>query len=161
MITKNKTLSYQQFVSCYSDKLIEDLTGIAITGDVLTKINKKTAEEFVKECSKHRISSWLDLRETNVDGDDIIQSINSEELNKYILNVLNLDFVNCIYEFYSDGNYELWVIVNQYNSTVCKNIYKDSFVLDNVNIIVAESNQIDYDEMPKPNFIFNKSESKR
>jgi len=155
MKVMDKKDSYQAFIARESTALIEDLKGIAFTTDFLANIiGGEKAYELAKGLSREKFDSWLELGDNKEHGDGIIQIINFRELNEYISNVLQLGYVEQIFEFYKSGKYELWVIVNDYDINVCKEIYASSLNLCNVNILIIEEAQLDYEQMPEPNFVF-------
>lgn len=162
MLTKEKTsVRYTEFVEYRGSDLLEKLHGVAVTSDIFSQIkDEEIVVKFAKGLAADAVNSWLSLKESAENGDDIIQIINSKELTAYIHKVLEFEYVTRIYEFCSESKYELWVMVNDNSFDSCKNIYADSLKLKNVDILVVETNQLDERSMPSPNFIFTKEKSK-
>ena len=84
----------------------------------------------------------------------------NENLNGFISAALGYEFVNCIYGFCHYERYELWVILNRYDSEISRNIYMNTMDIEKTDILLIDERQLNYNEMPKPDIILKKNIAK-
>lgn len=162
MVTKEKkhiidsSNTYLRLVEEKGEDFLTEIKKFAITADMLKEVvGEQNAQKFMQVNVQNVVDEWL-LFDGDGEKKKVIIDTNSMEMNNVIKTILELPYVDTIYEFKTNDSFDLWVIVNDYAIEKCREIYRECYELEKADIMILEKDQLNVSEMPAPVFIFTK-----